>query len=175
MDNVVSLALLQEELSTSSGKATTALKQPSRSLITGNSSSVVAQSDGQRKQQPMVANSLGGLTKSGTDERKASVLMAYRKAKGLCYMCGLHWGPTHKCSDTVPLHVVDKLWQLLDQPVSPDNSHVSQEDSGNDLMVLSFHAVHGTEAPQTIKLMATLFSKKVLMPRGALPPSSVNP
>ena len=29
--------------------------------------------------------------------------------------------------------------------------------------MLSFHAVHGTEALETIKLMATVFSKKVLM------------
>jgi hypothetical protein len=40
---------------------------------------------------------------TGSDERKAVALMAYRKAKGLCYKCGLRWGPQHKCGPTIPL------------------------------------------------------------------------
>jgi hypothetical protein len=149
-------------LATSRGVTPPAPKPLSRPLLQGNSSGTL-QPNGQCIPKPVITVSGGGVWKSGTDEQKASALMAYRKAKGLCYKCGLHWSTTHKCSDTVPLHVVEELWQLLDQPDSQDNSPVSPDQSPKDLLVLSFHAVHGTEAPETIKLMATVFSKKVLM------------
>jgi hypothetical protein len=44
-----------------------------------------------------------------TPEDKAATLMAYRKAKGLCYKCGMKWHPGHKCSNSVSLHVVEEL------------------------------------------------------------------
>jgi hypothetical protein len=39
--------------------------------------------------------------------------MAYRKAKVLCYKCGLRWSPTRTCSRTVRLHLVEEQWQML--------------------------------------------------------------
>jgi hypothetical protein len=53
-------------------------------------------------------------SRHNTDGRKVSALMAYRKAKGLCYKCGSKWGPAHTCSTTVPLHLVEEFWQMLD-------------------------------------------------------------
>lgn len=40
-------------------------------------------------------------------DSKMLALMAFRKEKGLCFKCGLKWNPGHKCSSTVPLHVVE--------------------------------------------------------------------
>jgi hypothetical protein len=67
--------------------------------------------------------------------------MAYRKAKGLCYKCGLRWGPQHKCSNIVPLHIVEELWQLLDNSASQETDSVAQPVDEDDLMVLSVHAI----------------------------------
>jgi hypothetical protein len=53
--------------------------------------------------------------------------------------------------------MVEELWQILD---STKSQELNQDDSSNELMVLSVHALHGTEAPQIMKLVATLFSKK---------------
>jgi hypothetical protein len=66
--------------------------------------------------------------------------MSYRRAKGLCYKCGLEWSPSHKCAIFVPLHVVEELWQMLqvEEQDTPDNF---EEDSGDDLVALSIHAV----------------------------------
>lgn len=89
--------------------------------------------------------------------------MAYCKAKGLCYKCGLRWGPTHKCSSTIPLHVVEELWQVLENVVPLDTPQSPPEDSGDDLMTLSVHAVLGIEPPQTIKLVESLLNKTVVM------------
>jgi hypothetical protein len=86
--------------------------------------------------------------------------MAYRRAKGMCYKCGLRWSQTHKCSTTVPLHMVEELWQLVD---SVDEQQSLQDESNQDLMVLSVNAVLGTEALETVILLATIFTKKVIM------------
>jgi len=40
---------------------------------------------------------------------KLQALIAYRKAKGLCYKCGLKWGPQHSCPESVSIHVVEEL------------------------------------------------------------------
>jgi hypothetical protein len=53
----------------------------------------------------------GTRVSSSTDDRIAS-LYAYRKAKGLCYKCGLQYSRDHRCSETVQLHVVEELWQM---------------------------------------------------------------
>jgi hypothetical protein len=36
-------------------------------------------------------------------------IKAYRRAKGLCYKCGVKWNPGHRCAPTVALHVVEKI------------------------------------------------------------------
>jgi hypothetical protein len=48
-------------------------------------------------------------SKGFRSEDKAATLMNYRRAKGLCYKCGLKWGPDHKCANTVPLQAVEEL------------------------------------------------------------------
>lgn len=84
-------------------------------------------------------------------DEKLAALMAYRKAKGLCYKCGLKWGQTHKCPESIPLNVVEELWQMLEisenQSLSPEDS-----DSGDDLMAISTQAASGTAGGNTLKL-----------------------
>lgn len=52
---------------------------------------------------------------------------------------------------------------MLDNSQSPDTSEDHIDDTGEDIMVLSAHAVQGTEAPETMKLLASLWSKSVIM------------
>lgn len=170
LDTAVSLALLQEEMLTPTGIPISSIsgdqftsKNMQRSMPVSAALLPRINQEGQRKTIIPEHNRTMAGEKRPAEERKASALMAYRKAKGLCYKCGSRWGPTHKCGDTVPLHMVEELWQLFEQSGVSDDPVSAQEDSGDDLMVLSFQAIHGTEAPQTIKLMATLFSKKVIM------------
>ena len=47
------------------------------------------------------------LCKGKVQSDKLAALMAYRKAKGLCYKCGLKWGSQHKCPESVALNVVE--------------------------------------------------------------------
>jgi hypothetical protein len=42
---------------------------------------------------------------------RLSSVYAYRKAKGLCYKCGLAYSRGHQCLEIVQLHMVEELWQ----------------------------------------------------------------
>lgn len=78
-----------------------------------------------------------------TIEKKFQKLKSYRRTKGLCFKCGEKWNPTHKCSTTVPLNVVEELWQLIleeEADMIADQDKQSS-DSGEDLMELSLSAV----------------------------------
>ena len=90
-----------------------------------------------------------------------TAIKAYRRAKGLCYKCGNKWAPGHKCAPTVSLHVVEELWQLL--PDSPATTRPEESDSGEDLMSLSIHAVTGTEAPKTLRVMGSVFGQSPII------------
>jgi hypothetical protein len=57
-------------------------------------------------------------SKSQSTDDKFSTLYAYRRAKGLCYKCGLQYSRGHRCADTVSLQVVEELWQLINPPAS---------------------------------------------------------
>lgn len=41
---------------------------------------------------------VSGFSRSKPQRDKLAALMAYRKAKGLCYKCGNKWWPQHHCS-----------------------------------------------------------------------------
>ncbi|CAN6301690.1 unnamed protein product, partial [Urochloa humidicola] len=99
-------------------------------------------------------------------DEKLAVLKAYRKAKGLCYKCGMKWGPTHICPDTVPLHMVKEVWQMLHEDTEPHSNPIADQvdsDSGDDLMALSIHAVDGSTASKTIKLQCHILQHKALV------------
>ena len=93
-----------------------------------------------------------------------SAIKAYRRAKGLCYKCGVKWGPGHKCAPTVDLHVVEELWQMLQNPNHlPQVDPNEDSDSSDELMALSAYAVAGIEAPKTIRLIGNLQGLKPLI------------
>lgn len=92
----------------------------------------------------------GGPKSKSQDERLAA-LMAYRKAKGLCFKCGLKWGSTHKCPDSVSLNVVEELWQMLGVSDVQD-SKPEDSDSGDDLLEISTEAATGVSGSKTLKL-----------------------
>jgi hypothetical protein len=59
--------------------------------------------------------------------------------------------------------MVEELWQLVSPSDSVDEQQSLQDESNQDLMVLSVNAVLSTEALETVILLATIFTKKVIM------------
>jgi len=44
---------------------------------------------------------------------KLAALRSYRRAKGLCIKCAEKWHRDHKCPDSVQLHVLQEVFDLL--------------------------------------------------------------
>ncbi|WVZ64364.1 hypothetical protein U9M48_013891 [Paspalum notatum var. saurae] len=103
--------------------------------------------------------------KSKHQGEKVSALMAYRKAKGLCFKCGTKWGSQHKCPSSVSLHVVEELWQMVSEDSSTNEicKYAEDTDSGDELMALSAQAVSGTATNKTIKLYGHIHCYSALM------------
>jgi hypothetical protein len=106
LDTTVVLAQLQEEVSDKK-KDGRRMEMPSYSQSFSKGSLPSRQLSNAK-----VADSPA--TAEKTTQDKLASLFAYRKAKGLCYKCGLQYAKGHRCADTVQLHVVDELWKLLD-------------------------------------------------------------
>jgi hypothetical protein len=64
---------------------------------------------------------------------RLSSVYAYRKAKGLCYKCGLAYSRGHTCPDTVQLHMVEELWQQFQLPQEDNVSEAGQSETLNCL------------------------------------------
>jgi hypothetical protein len=108
LDTTCSLALLQEEVMTSMGH------KDQRKFDAGlfnHASSKLGPLP--LPLPPSLGNRSAGFPIKGEDSKMAA-LKAYRKAKGLCFKCGECWGQLHRCSNTVPLQVVEKCGHWLD-------------------------------------------------------------
>jgi hypothetical protein len=44
---------------------------------------------------------------------KWNSLRAYRKSKGLCFVCGERWGWDHQCKPNIQLHIVQEMLDCL--------------------------------------------------------------
>jgi hypothetical protein len=58
------------------------------------------------------------------EDSKLIALKAYRRAKGLCFKCGERWGHAHKCSASVPLHMVEEMWAMA---LTDEEDHTTEE------------------------------------------------
>jgi len=91
-----------------------------------------------------------------TIDDKMQALRAARRAQGLCYRCGAKWSRDHRCSETVQLHLVQELWDILpisddadeEGPASPTTSYI--------MMHLSVSAMVGSTAPGTLCLSGSI-------------------
>lgn len=112
---------------------------------------------------PVPEKKMSPTSKNKPQNDKLAALMAYRKAKGLCYKCGLKWGPQHKCPESVALNVVEELWQMVSIVDTPAELHQEDSDSSEDLMALSVQAIHGTSSGKTIKLAVHFANHKAVV------------
>ncbi|RLN28152.1 retrotransposon protein, putative, unclassified [Panicum miliaceum] len=83
-------------------------------------------------------------SKSRWNDRVAN-LRTVRRAKGECMRCGEKYSPGHRCPTSVPLQVIEEMFDVLqledDSAVAEDvDSDTSAEDA---VLSLSFHATAG--------------------------------
>lgn len=92
---------------------------------------------------------------------RMSNLYAYRKAKGLCYKCGVQFTRGHKCADTVQLQFVEELWQTWDLPASEGTDENSHAELHN--LLLSQAARGGSPATKTMKFYGSIQGINILI------------
>lgn len=164
LDTASALAILQEEVMMGNSNPSRDLKKgefSSRYNGKGNSYGYPMKhhedSSTEEKKSP------NGSRNRPQNERVAA-LMAYRKAKGLCFKCGSKWGPQHVCTESVPLHVVEELWHMVtDESMDQGNKLDNATDSGDDLMSISPQAANGTYSGKTVKLLGHIQKDKVVI------------
>jgi hypothetical protein len=161
LDTACSLALLQEAAESS--------RRPE--LVRGEHSSFsrpllrAAPTSSYRGEQPRGGG--GDYTKTITTvpttvDSKVASLRAYRRAKGLCQYCAEKWNKGHKCADTVQLHAVQELWEMLstDQPESEGEFEDSAE---HFLILLSTEAASVNRQSKSFRLPGVMQGVDMLM------------
>uniref|UniRef100_A0ACD5VUE0 Uncharacterized protein n=1 Tax=Avena sativa TaxID=4498 RepID=A0ACD5VUE0_AVESA len=131
LDEAYQLALLHEEL----GDGSTPINQQFQNTVRRPYVPVAQQ---QNLPIPQAAPKLDRAPmqpiRPAAVEDKWSAFRNYRRAKGLCFICGERWGKEHKCQGTVQLHFVQEMVELL-QTENDENSQQSVDAS--ELMCLS--------------------------------------
>lgn len=124
-----------------------------------------AQSNSKSGDSPHTPIIRAGETNKGFHfDDKMTTLMNYRKAKGLCYKCGMKRNPSHKCANSMSLHVVEEIWQMVyGEDLAEDGQVDTKEDSGDDLMALSVNATQGTIAGQIVRLIGDLCGREAII------------
>lgn len=168
LDTACSIALLQEEvlegMKSVSGKG-------------GNNQVYIKPAAPRTTTYSSVIPNSKGLTPSSPTERKFSKadktkddrlasLKAYRRSKGLCFVCGERWGRDHKCATSVQLNVVQELLEALHSDLEsdqPGTTEFTDDQVENQLMAISQQALWGTDSSKSIRLRGWVQGTEVLM------------
>lgn len=168
LDAACALALLQEEaLESDKGKETKkakgnfVLRSGNRVALPLPLPPTVKGGTPIYTEERRVSDNLKGQAKE--HDRLAS-LKSYRRAKGLCFVCGERWGKDHKCASSIQLYVVQELLDVLQSDSSLDGSQILEQQYAEDtLMAISQQAVSGTESGSSIRLRGWVQGTEVLM------------
>jgi len=163
LDTASSLAILQEEVLL--GYPTSDMKKPDQLTEFKLSSKVGLPTAFTKTSEytPPSDKKLNSSSKGKVQNEKLAALMAYGKAKGLCYKCGSKWGPQHTFPDSVSLNVVEEVWQMISEENLPSALAQEDSDSGEDLMAISEQASQGTTSSKTIRLDCHILKNKAVV------------
>jgi hypothetical protein len=169
LDTACALAILQEEVLMHMGR-----RDMRRTDFSNFTQSSVKSAPMSLPLPPAISHKVAGNTEdrrgnvhgtSKSDEGKLTALRAYRRAKGLCFRCGERWGHTHRCSTSVPLHLVEEMWELAieGEEVVEETEGNTVEPAGENVLAISLDAVSGGEGNKTIYLWASIHCQQVLV------------
>lgn len=101
-------------------------------------------------------------TRSNGEDRWSN-LKAYRRAKGLCFICGEKWGKDHICQKAVQLHVVQEMINCMQSEDSESGPDEPTTEGDQQLMMLSAAAFNCTSHSQkTLQLRVTVQGHSML-------------
>ncbi|KAK1617298.1 hypothetical protein QYE76_022815 [Lolium multiflorum] len=168
LETVVSLALLQEEIGEDVAITPSPYSKGGQGFRSNYKANIPQQiSSNMRSKKIMIPEEKRSADTSrnvGTAQKLAA-LKAYRRAKNLCYTYGDKYSATHKCAQTVQLHVVEELMELLEGNESPE-SFTTAVDAGEqheEFFSLSQQALFGTEDNSCFRLQVRIQDIEVMI------------
>jgi hypothetical protein len=162
IDVAMSLAILQEEVLEASNKRYHPRHHKEFSRF--SASPVSSGEKGILSTSPVSAPKV--TTRVDTSEKVKeglSNLKALRRARGGCFKCGAKWGRNHKCSQHVPLHVMEELLEVLQMEAGQSTTDGDASDSDTELLALSFSGVAGTTINKTMRLQGLCGKQELLI------------
>jgi hypothetical protein len=91
----------------------------------------------------------------GAEDKWAS-LKAYRRSKGLCFVCGEKWGRDHQCKAAIQLHVVQEMIDYMWIAENDSQSENSEGQSSEQLMMLSAAPASSDSTAKSMKIMVEI-------------------
>jgi hypothetical protein len=116
------------------------------------------QADSSAADQPKLTN----VPRPRQANDKLASLKAYRRARGLCDKCAEKWAPGHRCAPTVQLHVLEEVWELMEEPSETPSDDAEYTASG-ELLSLSLSDVSGNPSCHTLQLSGQCQGQLVVM------------
>jgi hypothetical protein len=96
-------------------------------------------------------------------EDKTTVSMTLRRKMGLCMKCGERWSKGHKCPATVPLHVLEELFQTFQVDTASTCSGDGLDREEDELLTLSQCAAVGIQGRKTVRLHGRIHKQEILI------------
>ncbi|CAD6249360.1 unnamed protein product [Miscanthus lutarioriparius] len=109
-----------------------------------------------RHDKPQAAPTATESSAATSVDPKLAAVKAYRHALGLCYKCADKWSKDHKCGPQVQLHIVQELWDLL-QEEEPDVQQATPTDTEQQaFLAISPSALSGIPALGTVRFTGSI-------------------
>lgn len=93
----------------------------------------------------------------GSTGSKWDSLKAFRRAKGLCFVCGEKWGLEHQCKTSIQLHVVQEMIESM-QSNGSDTETESEQTTAvqQQLMLMTAATSPGSKMAKSIQINVTI-------------------
>jgi len=121
------------------------------------------QGDKLQYQQSPESHRHGEPSRGRPPDDKLTALRAYRRAKGLCIKCAEKWSRDHKCPDSVQLHVIQELYDMIQFGEEASEEDCSAQQSDHLFLTLSEAALTGADAPKTMRFKGSIQGQEVLI------------
>lgn len=103
-------------------------------------------------------------SEKGESEDRVQSLLQFRKKNGLCFKCGEKWGRNHKCPAQVAIHVIEELWDALEQPLMEELDSIDSEGESTDVvMTIGDSASPNTIKRKTMRLHGLVANQEILI------------
>jgi hypothetical protein len=164
LDTAYNLALLYEELGDGSNPLNTTppYTVPARRALPALPPPPPAKWVSRTVEEKRTAES----QKQSTDE-KWQTLKAYRRSKGLCFVCGEKYSRDHRCKTSIQLHVVQEMIDYLqvseDSDCEQHEPELELKSGETQLMMISLAALDTSmSAPKSMQLQVMIQGQLLL-------------